>query len=76
MTGSGAEDRNNGGSVLPGYRPVAQVAERLLPNGVPVLRFENRRMVDPEDLPADVTIADLVEDAEAVLGYLRGREEY
>lgn len=75
LTGSGAEDRNNGGSVLPGYRPFAQIAEQLLLNGVAVLRFENRRMVDPEGLGADVTIADLVEDAEAALGYLRGRED-
>ncbi len=75
LTGSGAEDRNNGGSVLPGYRPFAQIAERLLPNGVAVLRFENRRMVDSEGLGNDVTIGDLVEDAEAALGYLRGRED-
>lgn len=77
LTGSGAEDRNNGGSVLPGYRPFAQLVERLLPNGVAVLRFENQRMVAPEGLGADVTIADLVVWPSTILSQTAaGRDVY
>jgi dienelactone hydrolase len=75
ITGSGAGNRDNGSAMLTDYRPYRQLANRLQPKGVAVLRYEDRRMVDPTGAGADATAAALSLDAAAALDYLRSRAD-
>jgi len=75
ITGSGADNRDNGAASMPDYRPFAQLAESLQPAGIAVLRYEDRRMVAPEGIGAETTVEDLAADAAAALTYLRSRDD-
>lgn len=75
VTGSGADNRDNGAITLPNYHPYRQLANRLQTRGMAVLRYEDRRMVDPTGAGADATAADLLRDAAAAVAYLQSRAD-
>ena len=73
ITGIGAQERDGSLSIVPGYRPFAELADALARRGVAVLRLDDRRLGLPADVASTVTTADLAADAAAAVRWLRAR---
>ncbi|MEX2283789.1 MAG: alpha/beta fold hydrolase [Gemmatimonadota bacterium] len=75
ISGSGAQDRDENLSMLPGYRPFRQYADSLGRRGIAVLRMDDRGTGSSTGNHATATSADFAEDIRAGLAYLRTRPE-
>lgn len=76
LSGSGQQDRDEALSIVPGYRPFAEIADTLTRQGIAVLRYDDRGVGGSTagDL-ATVSSADFADDAEAALRFLQGRAD-
>ncbi|HVX38417.1 MAG TPA: alpha/beta fold hydrolase [Gemmatimonadaceae bacterium] len=75
ITGSGAEDRDEESTAIPGYRPFRELADTLGRRGIAVLRLDDRGVNGSEAGPAGATSADFANDIRAGVAYLRSRPE-
>ncbi len=75
ISGSGAQDRDENLSPLPGYRPFRQFADSLGRRGIAVLRMDDRGTGSSTGNHGTATSADFAEDIRAGLAYLRARPE-
>jgi dipeptidyl aminopeptidase/acylaminoacyl peptidase len=75
ITGSGAQERDEALSMLPGFRPFRQLADSLGRRGIAVLRMDDRGTAGSTGNHATATSADFAEDIRAGLAYLRTRPE-
>jgi dipeptidyl aminopeptidase/acylaminoacyl peptidase len=75
ITGSGAQDRDEMLSLLPGYRPFRQFADSLGRRGIAVLRMDDRGTGASKGDHKTATSADFAADIRAGLAYLRTRGE-
>lgn len=75
ITGSGAQDRDETLSLLPGFRPFRQFADSLGRRGIAVLRMDDRGYGSSTGNHATATSFDFAEDIRAGLAYLRTRPE-
>jgi hypothetical protein len=75
ITGSGAQDRDENLTIVPGYRPFRQYADSLGRRGIAVLRMDDRGTGSSTGNHAIATSADFAEDIRAGLAYLRTRPE-
>jgi dienelactone hydrolase len=75
ITGSGPQDRDEGTSVLPQWRPFREIADTLSRRGVAVLRLDDRGVGGSDAGPATATSADYADDVRAALAWLRARPE-
>ena len=73
ITGIGAQERDGTLSIVPGYRPFAELADALGRRGVAVLRLDDRRLGLPADVASTVTTADLAADVAAAVQWLRAQ---
>jgi hypothetical protein len=75
LSGSGQQDRDEALSIVPGYRPFAEIADALTRQGVAVLRYDDRGVGGSTGDPTLATSADFADDAEAALRYLQERPD-
>ena len=76
ITGSGAQDRDEYISIVPGgYRLFRQVADTLGRRGVAMLRLDDRGYGESGGNFAAATSRDFADDVRAALAYLRTRPE-
>ncbi|HEU4631067.1 MAG TPA: alpha/beta fold hydrolase [Gemmatimonadaceae bacterium] len=75
ITGSGAQDRDEGSGALPGWRPFRAIADTLGRRGIAVLRLDDRGIGGSQPGPPGATSADLAGDVRAALAYLRSRPD-
>ncbi|TVP44038.1 MAG: hypothetical protein EA350_12480 [Gemmatimonadales bacterium] len=75
LSGSGPQDREGEtAGFVPGYQPSRVLAERLAEAGIASLRYDERGVGASTGSHASASTADLADDAEAALSYLRSRE--
>jgi fermentation-respiration switch protein FrsA (DUF1100 family) len=72
VTGSGPQDRDE---TLLGHRPFLVIADYLARHGIASLRYDDRGTARSTGSFARGTSADFADDAQAAVGYLRGRPE-
>ncbi|MGZ8412353.1 MAG: alpha/beta hydrolase family protein [Gemmatirosa sp.] len=72
VSGSGPQDRDE---TLLGHRPFLVIADHLARRGIATLRYDDRGTARSTGSFAAATSADLADDAEAVVRFLRGRAE-
>jgi uncharacterized protein len=75
ITGSGAQDRDQAIPILPGYRPMREIADTLSRRGIAVLRLDDRGTGRSGGDFAEATSADFADDVRAALAYLRSRPD-
>jgi uncharacterized protein len=75
ITGSGMQDRDETVQVVPGYRPMRQIADTLARRGIATLRFDDRGFGGSGGDVSQATSADFADDVRAVVAYLRARPE-
>lgn len=75
ISGSGAQDRDGGISVVPGYRFFRQVADTLGRRGIAVLRLDDRGWGASGGQAESATTEDLAGDTRAAVEWLRARAE-
>ena len=75
LSGSGPQNRDGEIAGIDGYRPFAEIADRLAEMGVAVLRYDDRGVGASEGDHATATSADLARDAEAAVRFLARRPE-
>ncbi|MHB1225414.1 MAG: alpha/beta hydrolase family protein [Gemmatimonadaceae bacterium] len=75
ITGSGAQDRGEALTILPGYRPFRQIADTLGRRGVAVLRLDDRGYGASTGTFTAATSADFAADVRAALAWLRARPD-
>jgi alpha-beta hydrolase superfamily lysophospholipase len=75
ITGSGAQDRDEGTPFLEHWRPFREIADTLSRRGIAVLRLDDRGVGDSDAGPATATSADYADDIRAALAWLRTRAE-
>jgi hypothetical protein len=73
ITGSGAQDRDEGTPVLGKWRPFREIADTLSRRGIAVLRLDDRGVGRSDAGPATATSADYADDVRAALAWLRTR---
>ncbi len=73
ITGSGAQDRDEGTPALAAWRPFRDIADTLSRRGIAVLRLDDRGVGRSDAGPATATSADLADDIRAALAWLRAR---
>jgi uncharacterized protein len=74
VSGSGAQDRDGVNPSLPGYAPSRWLADHLTRHGVAVLRFDERGIGASGGDHHSASTADLADDVEAAVGFLRGHD--
>jgi len=75
-TGSGLQDRDeNLWPLVPDYRPLRQIAERLARAGIAVLRCDDRSFGGSTGRSDSATTADFADDVRAQLAWLRSRSD-
>jgi dienelactone hydrolase len=75
-TGSGLEDRDeNLWPLVPAYRPLRDVAERLARTGIAVLRCDDRSFGGSTGRADSATTADFADDMRAQIAWLRARPD-
>ncbi len=75
VSGSGPQDRDSTIPGIDGYRPFAEIAERLAAAGIAVLRYDDRGAGASSGDHLSATTADLAGDARAAVGYLLHRSD-
>lgn len=75
ITGSGAQDRDEGTPYLAKWRPFREIADTLSRRGVAVLRLDDRGVGGSGAGPANATSADFADDIRAALDWLRQRPD-
>jgi uncharacterized protein len=75
ITGSGAQDRDEGTPFLEHWRPFREMADTLSRRGIAVLRLDDRGIGGSDAGPAAATSADYADDIRAALAWLRARPE-
>jgi dienelactone hydrolase len=75
ITGSGAQDRDEGTPFLEHWRPFREIADTLSRRGIAVLRLDDRGVGGSDAGPATATSADYADDIRAALAWLRTRAE-
>ncbi len=76
ITGSGAQDRDEHISLVPGgYRPFRQLADTLARRGIATLRMDDRGFGASGGSFAAATSADFAKDVGAAIAYLRVRPD-
>lgn len=75
ISGSGPQNRDGEIAGIDGYRPFAEIAERLAETGVAVLRYDDRGVAASDGDHATATSGDLALDAEAAVRFLQMRPE-
>ncbi|HET9685114.1 MAG TPA: alpha/beta fold hydrolase, partial [Gemmatimonadaceae bacterium] len=75
ITGSGAQDRDEGSPALPRWRPFRDIADTLSRRGIAVLRLDDRGVGGSDAGPATATSADFADDIRAALAWLRTRAD-
>jgi uncharacterized protein len=76
ITGSGAQDRDEHISLVPGgYRPFRQLADTLARRGIATLRMDDRGFGASGGSFAASTSADFAHDVRAAITYLRARPD-
>lgn len=75
ITGSGAQDRDEGSPSLPQWRPFRDIADTLSRRGIAVLRLDDRGVGGSDAGPATATSADFADDIRAALAWLRTRPD-
>jgi dienelactone hydrolase len=75
ISGSGAQDRDAGIPVVPGYRFFRQIADTLGRRGIAVLRLDDRGWGASGGDVETATTEDLADDTRAAVEWLRGRPE-
>jgi uncharacterized protein len=75
ITGSGAQDRDEGTPMLEQWRPFREIADTLSRRGIAVLRLDDRGVGGSDAGPATATSADYADDIRAALAWLRARPE-
>jgi pimeloyl-ACP methyl ester carboxylesterase len=75
ITGSGAQDRDEGTPLLGQWRPFREFADTLSRRGIAVLRLDDRGVGDSDAGPSTATSEDYAEDIRAALAWLRTRPE-
>jgi uncharacterized protein len=75
VSGSGQQNRDSEIPMIPGYRPLAVLADTLTQQGIAVLRYDDRGVGGSTGEVMSATSADFSEDTEAALNYLRERTE-
>jgi dipeptidyl aminopeptidase/acylaminoacyl peptidase len=75
ITGSGAQDRDEGTPFLEHWRPFREIADTLSRRGIAVLRLDDRGVGGSDAGPATATSADYADDIRAALAWLRTRPE-
>jgi uncharacterized protein len=75
ITGSGAQDRDEGSPFLEQYRPFREIADTLSRRGIAVLRLDDRGVGGSDAGPANATSADYAGDIRAALAWLRTRAD-
>lgn len=74
ISGSGAQDRNEALQDA-NHRPFLIWSDWLTRNGIAVLRYDDRGVGKSTGVFATATTADLANDAEAAINYIRSRED-
>jgi uncharacterized protein len=72
ITGSGAQDRDE---TIFGFKPFRILADHLTPNGIAVLRCDDRGVGESTGSVGASTSLDLAGDVAVMVGYLRGRDD-
>jgi uncharacterized protein len=72
ITGSGAQDRDE---TIFGFKPFRIIADHLTPNGIAVLRCDDRGVGESTGNVGASTSRGLAGDVIAMVGYLRGRND-
>ena len=72
VTGSGPQDRD---ATMVGHKPFLLLADHLARRGIATLRYDDRGVGKSTGRFASATTADLADDAEAVVRFLRARPE-
>jgi uncharacterized protein len=75
ITGSGAQDRDEGTPYLEKWRPFREIADTLSRRGIAVLRLDDRGVGGSSPGPANATSADYANDIRAALAWLRTRSD-
>ena len=75
ITGSGAQDRDEGTPYLEKWRPFRDIADTLSRRGIAVLRLDDRGVGGSDAGPANATTADFADDIRAALAWLRARPD-
>jgi hypothetical protein len=75
ITGSGAEDRDEGSVALHGYRLFGELADTLGRRGIAELRLDDRGVGGSDAGPPGATLADEASDIRAAIAFLRARPE-
>ncbi|MEJ2288197.1 MAG: alpha/beta fold hydrolase [Deinococcales bacterium] len=75
VSGSGPQDRDSALPGVEGYRPFAEIATTLANAGIAVLRYDDRGAGASTGDNLTATTADLAEDAQAGLRFLRSRPD-
>jgi len=75
ITGSGAQDRDEGTPTLAQWRPFRDIADTLSRRGIAVLRLDDRGIGGSDAGPAIATSADFADDIRAALAWLRTRPD-
>lgn len=73
LNGSGPQERDAALAFLPGYRPMAQLADTLARRGIAVLRLDDRGTGASAGRFAGSTSVDLADDAQDALRWLRAQ---
>lgn len=74
LNGSGPQDRDEALSIVPGYRPMRQIADTLARRGIATLRLDDRG-VGGSGGAMNATMADFADDARAAIAWLRERAD-
>jgi len=75
VSGSGAQDRDGANPALPGYLSLRWLADHLTRQGFAVLRWDERGVGASTGDHERATTADLADDLEAGVAYLRARPD-
>lgn len=75
ITGSGAQDRDEGTPFIENWRPFRQIADTLSRRGVAVLRLDDRGVGGSDAGSPTATSADYADDIRAALAWLRTRPD-
>ena len=75
ITGSGAQDRDEGSPLFPKWRPFRDIADTLSRRGIAVLRLDDRGVGGSDAGPDTATTADFADDIRAALAWLRTRPD-
>jgi dienelactone hydrolase len=75
ITGSGAQDRDEGTPFLEKWRPFRAIADTLSRRGIAVLRLDDRGVGGSDAGAPTATSADLADDVRAAVAWLRARPD-